>query len=160
MDKNTNGVETKVDNAPTTEAIKTTDVEVAPTQEIDYKKLAFDLLDENKKISEDRDNYRQGLLSAKKGTETPENILELKKSLDNLTDLVETVTKENKEIKIALSNRNQILNAPIGGAGEDKSKEVKDKFFTDEQLKFLQKKGLNPETVKSNMLKAKEAQKV
>ncbi len=137
------------------EELKDKKVEVLPTEEIDYKKLSFDLLDENKKLAEERDNYKTGLLNAKRGSESPEDIKDLKSSLENLTALVQTVTKENKEIKIALANKSQVIQAPAGGSGEHKD-EKKDNFFTEEQLKFLQKKGLNPETVKSNMLKAKE----
>lgn len=162
-DKNLdNGVKLP-DNAPAGEGIKDKSVVVPPTddngsEKPNYEKLFYDTLDEVARVSEERDNYKIGLINAKKGNGedigTNTEIESVKKSLGTLTDLVKTVIKENKEVRTALKSRNAI-SAPAGASGEEKTPN-KETFWTEDQIKFLQKKGIDPNKVKDNYIKSRE----
>ena len=70
-----------------------------------------------------------------------------------LEDMNQQMVRELREAKLALANRTQLGNSGKGASSE--GAEVKDAFFSDEQLLDLKKRGLDPEKVKTNILKNK-----
>ena len=69
-------------------------------------------------------------------------------------EIARNLIKQNRELKVALQNRAQVSSAPSGAS--DKSSDVKEKFFSDEQLSYFKKRGLDPETVRKNIEKNKK----
>lgn len=100
------------------------------------------------KLSQDRDNYRAGMLKYKKEAEQdPENKeleedkirqifkeellnTDLAKALKEKDEYVQRIARENSELKIAMANKSQISNMP---GGSSQSQDVKVEELTDEQ---------------------------
>lgn len=150
-------------------------VEPKPTEipEVDWEAKSKDLEAKLAKVSEDRDNYRKGLLAAKgRGdTETEDEriarivqdkYLETQEAQLNREkdDIAQKAIQENKELKVALRNRGQVGASASTGGGQNTT-EVKTDFFTPEQLKAMEERSrmtgipIDPEKVKQNLLKIK-----
>lgn len=142
--------------------------------DVDWEAKSKDLEAKLAKVSEDRDNYRKGLLAAKgKGGDESEDdkiarivqekLLETQYSqlLIEKDEIAQNAIKENKELKVALKNRAQAGASTSSGGGQDTT-EVKTDFFTPEQLKDMENRSrltgikIDPEKVKANLLKIKQ----
>jgi hypothetical protein len=109
------------------------------------------------KLSEERENYRLGMLKAKgklptDGTApTPEGLDEMIKAKvqeelaeSNLfqaqrekDSVIAQMAKDLKEAKVALASRGQVSSSPSGTSQD--TKDVKTQFFADEQLPEIRK---------------------
>lgn len=172
MNEETNAVETNVEAA-------------APVQEVDYEALLAEKDAEIAKIATEKDNYRKGLLKAKgkipedyqMETDEPEDadartrrivqetLLSTKEAqLQSEKDqALKAVLKRNKELEIALKNRNQITNPSADGSNQDKPEGKKDNYFSNEQITALRAKGYDDkkiEILKDNMKKVSEMPKL
>lgn len=129
------------------------------------------------KISKERDNYRTGLLKAKgkiDGEETtPEEEEErirkivreenLNSELNRLNQeqalVIEKISKDNKELRVALQNRINVSGTPSGGS-QDKPEAKDSSYFSEEQKETLRqrflKSGVKPDKVEQ-MIKEAEA---
>ena len=152
---------------------KVEDSQVADVLEQTAKKMV-ELEEQNKKLSEERENYRVGLLSAKQkikglrdqgydvGDEEKPQFNEesmIEKIVEKLKPIIKPKEDESLKTKIselatALKNRSQINNAGIGGGGEA-SEAAKREFFSPDQIADLKAKGLDPKKVEENMKKYK-----
>lgn len=145
----------------------------APMQEDPEAKLAA-LMEENEKLSRERDNYRKGLLKAKgklpEADEDDDESLSLsepsklnalieskvreqllatesEKAKAQVAEYAKKLARENKELKLALANKPSLATASIG-TGEGGLPEPKLNFFSDEQLNELKKKGWDDAKIK------------
>jgi len=165
-----NGVELPV-TAPAGEELKPEAV-VLPA-DIDYEAEYFALLEKEAKTAQERDNYRLGLLTAK--GKIPEPAIPVDEDLETLVtkkvqetllrtqegstqkakeDLVKKVIQENKELKLALTNKTGISTVSAGSSVAP-SPSSSTSFWTKEQVETFKKRGLDPEKVKENYLKYK-----
>lgn len=142
--------------------------------EVDYEAVVSNLLDENKKLSTERENYRRGLLKAKgklqEEEEEPKEDLEALvdrkvretlvesqwgQSQKKLEEMTRAMAKENKELKLALVNKASLKTTSQGsGSG---NVEVQDRFFSQDQINSLKAKGYDDkkiELLKQNLQKA------
>lgn len=162
-----NGVETSNGEAPAAEPSVDSSVDLAAEYEA--------LLAENARLAADRDNYRKGMLAAKGKSKVEEPTYEPEEETEDdriarkvrevlsqtqaeqarkrQEEIIKQALKENRELKAALQNRSQISSAPASSSKE--SPEPRDSYFTDEQIAYLKKRGLDPAKVKENLLKAK-----
>ena len=131
-----------------------------------------DLAAELERTRTERENFKRGMLKAKgklpEEEEVPSNIDEIvqKKVEEAIYSkqeaelearekaLTEKLIKENRELKLATQNRSQI-NTGTGQGASIETTQVKDNYFSDEQLADLKKRGLDPEKVKANIQKYK-----
>lgn len=74
-------------------------------------------------------------------------------------DILRSVLRENKELKVAAQNRSQIA-SPTGAGGSQPSDTNPVSFFTKEQEESLRKKGLDPVKVQESMMKNKQVSQV
>lgn len=138
---------------------------VAPEGDIDYEA-------EYLKMKAERDNYKNGLLVAK-GKKTLQDFAEdeqeeiqeviaktvkaevaaLKANdLDKREeDFVQKLIRENKELKIAQRNRQQMTAASTGSKSSDTEPEVKTSVWSAEQLAYFKKRGIDPNKVEQNL---------
>lgn len=162
-----NGVETPNGEAPAAEPSVDSSIDLAAEYE--------SLLAENARLATDRDNYRKGMLAAKGKAKAEEPTYEPEEETEDdriarkvrevlsqtqteqarrrQEEIVKQALKENRELKAALQNRSQISSAP--GSSSKESPETRDSYFTDEQLAYFKKRGIDPAKVKENLLKAK-----
>lgn len=160
-----------------------------PKGEVDYQSLYTDLAEQTaqmlervSKIEEEKDNYKQGMLKAKKALkeqgfldEEEEDEREsriVNKVVESIKPLISFQSKEKseseklaeklrlqlEEIKEAQKAKSQISNIPNGGQEETKSPK-KDDFFSDAQTKELQARGWSKEKIealKENIKKQKQ----
>ncbi len=126
---------------------------------------------EKTQIEAEKDNYRRGMLKAKGKVEDDDTQLEdedervrriirEENARSNSTriaeeqkQIVQTLLAKNKELAHALKNKPGTGSG--SGAGESVDTEVKDNFFSVEQLAEIKAKGLDPAKVKANFLKYK-----
>lgn len=139
---------------------------------IDYEKEYYALLEKEAKTASDRDNYKQGMLANKGKLPAAEvedmsdlDALIEKKVQDTLLrtkevqlqqskeDLIKKVLAENKEMKLAMSNRGGISTVTPGSSVAKPDVEIQQ--WTPEQLAYFEKRGLNPDKVKQNYSKFK-----
>lgn len=172
MDESIQATEAQAQNVAA-EQPKAVELNQSHAAEIDYAAEYEALLEENKRLASDRDNYRKGMLSAKSKLKTmpePEEgeeadeidrriqaALEAREESQKLKrqeEIARNLIKQNRELKVALQNRAQVSSAPSGAS--DKSSFVKEKYFTDEQLAYFKKRGLDPEKVRTNLEKNKK----
>jgi hypothetical protein len=129
---------------------------VEATVEVDTK--VAEVEEKLAKMTEERDNYKKGLLQAKGKLPSEElDVSELsvaeqvelalknrdiEQSLQAKEVEVQRILRENSELKLALKNRPE---GSIGGGSDGASVEVKDNVFSAEQIAEL--------TKKANMLK-------
>ncbi len=145
------GVETKSAVAPVAQEI----VDIATELEI---------------VRQERDNYKKGLLKAKSKLNDFDSEEDLESKIASIVEkqiterrnielenkekeLLEKVIKENRELKIAMQNRSQISSGVGQGASSGIMGEVKENYFTPEQLAYFEKRKIDPEKVKQNILK-------
>jgi hypothetical protein len=147
--------------------------EVPPASvDIDYEKEFNALLEENAKLASDRDNYKAGMLAAKGKlpaalntedldldtlieTKVKDTLLRTKEFQNEQAkkDLINKVIRENKELKLALGNKDGISRVAAGGGSGPEEKPVS--AWTPEQIAYFQKRGLSPDKVKDNYAKFK-----
>ncbi len=133
------------------------------------------LVEENKRIGTEKENYRKGMLLAKgklkagknfsddEETDDLESLIDKKveeRLLSAQASLVEKKQSEyvqklidnNKEMALALQNKNQLPNASSGSA-QSKGSEVTNSPWSKEQLAEFAKKGIDPKKVWDNLNK-------
>lgn len=154
-----------------------------PPEEDESSKKLREANEEIARLTRDRDNYRQGLLSRKNKKKSSEyededdeddrfdmnsldEIINKKveeKLLDKKIDeaekarqaIIDKTLKENAELKRALISKGE-YNPPQGAGSNLDKPEVKQSFFSPEQEAALKARGLNPDDVMKN-LPSKEA---
>ena len=151
------GVETQTTSAP----------------EVDAETRMTQILAENKKLAEERDNYRRGMLKAKsrisEEVETEDEdfdakvarVVEEKLSQTQWAEAqtrLETeamkLARENKELKKSLANRSQISSTGQGSSQE--VTQVQDSKFNPDKISELKKRGWSDKKIelfKKNRLK-------
>ena len=78
--------------------------------------------------------------------------LKIKEAVDERNSIIERITKENAELKVALKNK-PIQIQPGSNSNLDKP-EIKTDFWTKEQLDYFKSKGIDPNKVAENLKKA------
>lgn len=127
------------------------------------------------KLSEERNNYKKGMLKAKGKIDdiddTEESIDEkidrkvqerlldsqFIKAQKDKEDIIKQVLARNKELETAIKNRSQISSAGMGSSSDEKLI-AKDNILTDEHLKALKGKGWDDKKIalyKQNLVKLK-----
>lgn len=154
------------------QGVETPVAEAPKLQEPNYEELLAEKEAELQKAQEERDNYRRGMLKAK-GKVQEETFSEEESDEDKMRriareealsireqmiqrekdDLIKKALKENSELKIALKNKAQLT--PASGASADSSPDVKDTYWSPEQIASLKAMGVDPEKVKGNVQKYK-----
>lgn len=171
---------------PNEEAVKT-DQAAAPgavesqpnAAEVDYEAVVSQLLDENKKLATERENYRKGMLQAKgKTPKEAQATMETAEDLDAMIDrkvqekmlgtqqviaaqkleeTVKSMAKQLKEAKLALANKAG-ASTTVQPNGSSDLKPTTDNFFSPEKLAALKAKGWDDKKIemfKKNLAKAR-----
>lgn len=145
----------------------------APEVEVDFLSEYEKVLTENKRLAEERDNYKRIGLNKKKGI-PEEPILDedeverraeqraqemisdqrLREANQKKDDLILKALKENRELKIAIRNKSGIVGTPTGASSNSTQGAITETFFSADQLAVLKSKGIDPQKVKENYLKA------
>jgi len=120
----------------------------------DYEAILADKDSKISRLAADRDNYRTGMLKYKKLAEenpddaslTQESVKqmikeemvnsELFKEQAEKDAIIQTIARENKELKIAMANKSQISNLPGGGS---QSPDIQVEGLTEEQKAHFDK---------------------
>jgi len=166
MDNKETTVETKVETA-----VIQPETVVPETTEVDAETLLAEKEKEIAKISQERDNYRKGLLKAKGklpeedevDTSTPEGMEALidrkvqEKFLSTREaqlqsekeDIIKKTLKRNKELELALKNRSSITSTSGQGSNQDKPGGKQDNFFSNEQIASLKAKGYSDKKIEA-----------
>lgn len=178
MSTETNAVEIQTEAAaPQSQEEQT----VTTVPEVDYEAELVKANDKIAKLDEEKENYRKGMLKAKgKIPDEDDNSSNDTESLDAKIDrkvqermlatkeaqalsekenLVSKITKENKELKLALKNRGQITSTSGQGSNQDKPEAKTDKIFSTDQLNALKAKGWDDkkiEELKKNLNKGNQ----
>lgn len=143
----------------------------APEVEIDLLDEFQSVLEENKKLVSERDNYKRIGLARKKGEVIPEDSDDIERRAEERAEEIVTqrlqaqneakareialkALKENRELKIALRNRNGITTTPSSTSITDDPKN-KETFWTAEQIAYFKKRSIDPEKAKENYLRLK-----
>lgn len=135
------------------------------------------LLEENAKMASDRDNYKKGLLAMKGKTEQDDldltdpvqlsayikaqvaegvNATREAKAQEDLASYAKELARKNKEMALALRNKEGMSGAGQG-SGENERSEAQAGYFSKEQVDHFKKLGWSDEKVKKaeqNMRKA------
>jgi len=140
------------------------DGEVAVVETVVVDTKVTELEEKLAKMTEERDNYKTGLLQ-KKGKlpseEVPEDVSEMSVAEQVKLALMEEkisearmgkeeemkrILRENSELKLALKNRPE---SSVGGSGDSSALEVKDNLLSKDQIEAVRAKakaaGLDPE---------------
>lgn len=170
MDETKKEVETKTETASAQQPEVTpqdNSISIDPT--VDYQTLLEQKNAEIASLTRDRDNYKKGLLKSKgkiteeepssdvyeqpqieeivaKQVQEALHAAKLNQIEAEKNALIEKALRENKELKIALANKQGISTAPSGTSSDtstsstsywspDQIKELKDKGFTDEMIR-------------------------
>lgn len=130
------------EQASAQEEVKKTDVDASATDTEDELNLAEELvkaLEREQKLTEERDNYKEGMLKAKgklKGDEDAGD--ETKK--DSLAPALQPLLRRIKELETAAANRNQISTSGQG-TGSETTLRVGDNMLSADQIVALKAKG-------------------
>jgi hypothetical protein len=135
------------------EATKQEVVEKKPVETPDYEAMLKAKDDRIAILARDRDNYRAGMLKYKKESEQEidsseddrikqmirEEMLnsELAKEQAEKDAIIQTIAKENRELKIAMANKAQISNLP--GGSSQTQEESKGEELTNDQKAYFDK---------------------
>jgi len=156
MADETKGVEATTDTAPISPTgVENNSSDKAPADDPEAKLAA--LMEENAKLTRDRDNYRNAALALKGKTELEnldlsdptqaaafiqktidERLLQAKQAATEATisSFTKELARENKELKLALGNKTMVNNVASGGAGSE-VKDVSTGYFSPEQVSEL-----------------------
>lgn len=167
MDIENKGVEVNETVAPSAqEGVETTR---PPAPQDDPEARIAALIAENDKLTRDRDNYRSATLALKGKTEAEDLDLtdpvqaaafvqkQIQEGLANtrasqveedLKSYAKKLAKDNKELALALANKQGFVSAGQG-AGESANSETKREYFSKDQLADLKKRGWSDEKIKS-----------
>lgn len=173
------GVESINGDAPTIDqGVETKNEVVAPEPQVsgvDYEALLREKEEQLAKISQERENYKQGLLRAK-GKASEEDLFadevvqedklraivreellstESAKIAKEREELLNKVLRENKELKHAFKAKAQVATAPISAGTNLDRPEANTQFWTEEQLAVMKSRGIDPDKAKENYLKIK-----
>ena len=152
-------------------------------QEVDYAAIIEAKDAELAKLAVEKENYRKGLLKAKgklpDDDYSVDNIDETEdEKISRIVDqrLLQTkeaqlkaekdtafanIIKRNKELEIALKNRQQISATSTGSNSEKTGTEVKtDTYFSPEQIQVLKAKGYDDKKIEALKENAKKAQNI
>ena len=138
--------------------------------ELDYLAALAEADKKLENITQERDNYKRGLLKAKgkvqdEYEEEPtddvrsivrEEILKTQTAQIQMEreNLIKKMAKENAEMKVALRNKSQLTNSSAGSGEQDST--PKDSFWSAEQLAVFKARKLDPDKVKEHYLKNKD----
>lgn len=149
-------VETKTESAVAPQTGVETTTSPAPSD--DPMAKLESLLEENKKLARDRDNYRDGLLAMKGKKEVDEldltDPIQLQSYIDKkleekllaakeeqstaeLESFARELARKNKELATAVVNKTQ---TPVGGSTGEGGMETKTSYFSPEQVNELKKR--------------------
>lgn len=156
-DEQTQGVETNLETAPAQgTGVETNTSTAAPVDDPEVKLSA--LLEENARLTRDRDNYRMAALALKGKKEIEDLDLSdpvqaqafIQKQIEDrllqekqdraaasVTEYTQKLARENKELKLALASKSVVNGVSSGGGGADNSS-VKTGFFSPEQKLALE----------------------
>ena len=159
MSTETPAVETKVEAA----AAQPETVVTPTTTEVDYEAKLAEANAKIAKISEEKENYRKGMLKAKgKLPDEDDNSSNGEEDIDSKVKrlvqeqllqtqeaqaqaekdmLIADMAKKNKELTLALKNRGQISTATGQGSNEDKPEVKVEKTLSTDQIASLKAKG-------------------
>lgn len=148
--ENKDAVETKSQTAASEQEVKTNQ---STASETDDEAVISQLLDANKKLSEERENYRRGMLKAKGKSESVddddedldakidrkvnERLLNTQwaESQQQLANEAKRLARENKELKKSATNRSQISTTAQGSSVE--GTKIPDSSLSPEKLAYL-----------------------
>ena len=127
---------------------------------IDWEAEAKQAIADKAAMTQERDNYKKGLLMAKGKIEDDGTSDKLADEATDISKLVEEqvkkvvapFVKQNEEMKIALQNRSQIQ-SHSGGSQESSLGEVKKEFWSAEQLADFKRLKIDPNKVYENWQK-------
>ena len=184
MDTQTKEVETKVETASTQQQeVETKDSGASAEQkteinlQTDLEKALAEKDAELAKIAQERDNYKLGLLKAKgkileeepleKSELTVAELVaqEVKNQLFSTKEnqlqaekdsILQQALKENKELKVALQNKQGISTAPSGSSSDNST--ASSNYFSSEQITELKARGFDDKKIQrlqENMKKFK-----
>lgn len=171
MQDQNNTVETKVETAVTQPKVE------APinASEVDYEKVIAEKDAALKKVAEEKENYRKGMLKAKgklpeesNDDTPPKNWREEARAIareEYLTtqeaqlqaekdQAMKDLFKQNQELKLAIKNRGQVGSPSGSGSNEERVEIRTDNFFSPDQIAALKAKGWDDkkiEAAKKNM---------
>ncbi len=168
MEEKKNAVEGDQKAAADQQEVKKDDAGASAAQQDDLAAQIIAKDAEIKKIAEERDNYKAGLLKAKgkNGSEPadddhqPDDLdskiqkavqetlySEKEKRLQAEKDaLFQQALKENREMKVALGNKQGISTTGDGGSSDTKT--TTPQFFSDEQIRDLKARGWDDAKIK------------
>lgn len=121
-------------------------------------------------VAAERENYKQGLLKAKGKVSTDEEDLDEKiartveeklasskeaQLLKEKEETIQQLSEKNKELKVALQSRFQVSTLTSGGSQERDLEKIESPKFSEQQLAYFKKKGLDPNKVWENLQKVK-----
>lgn len=148
----------KVDQvASTGEEVKKTDVAASTTATEDDLNLAEELvksLEREQKLTEERDNYKEGMLKAKGKLKGDDGVNE---TTDSTPAALAPLLRRIKELETAASNKSQISTSGQGTSSETTLK-VGDNMLSADQIKALQAKGWDDKKIslfKKNLLNSR-----
>lgn len=129
-------------------------------KKIDWEKEAKQAIAREAQMTQERDNYKKGLLQAKGKLDDDGTADKLVNEATDITKIVaeqvkkvvEPFMKQNEEMKIALQNRSQIQ-SHSGSSQETIGGEVKKEFWSAEQLADFKKLKIDPNKVYENWQK-------
>ena len=172
MENNKQTVETKVEPAVVIPKVETPSTNIS---EVDYEKVIADKDALLKKVAEEKENYRRGMLKAKgklpeesNDDTPPKNWREEARQIareEYLTtqesqlqaekdDALKALFKQNQELKLAIKNRGQVGSPSASGSNEDKTEIKTNNYFSADQINALKAKGWDDkkiEEAKKNM---------
>lgn len=137
-------------------------------EEIDWEARYNEKDEQLAKVAAERENYKKVALS-KKGKDADdetederiERIVNEKlqgtneaKLLKEKDEVARAAINKVKELTVALKNRSQIGSSAGQGGGQNNN-DVKTEFWTQDQLSYFKKRGIDPEKAKENYLKIK-----
>ena len=166
MDESNQGVEVKEQIAPAVQE----GVEKAhsPAPENDPEAKIAALIAENEKLTRDRDNYRSATLALKGKTEAEDLDLtdpvqaaafiqkqiqeglttsRADKADEDFKAYAKELARKNKELALALANKQGMVSAGQG-SGESEASEAKKPYFSQAQINELKSRGYNDEKIK------------
>lgn len=166
MSTETTAVETTTETAATQSQENQT---VTTDSGVDYEAELTKANEKIVKLGEEKENYRKGMLKAKgkipdeddNSSNNGEDIdskvsrivqqkmLETREAqaLADRDNLVSKITKENKELKLALKNRGQVTSTSAQGSNQDRQEGKIDNILSNEQLNSLKAKGWNDKKI-------------
>ena len=148
-------------SAPSGEAVETTTENAATVDE--WAAKYAELFEENERLARDRDNYKKGMLSAKKGGVDGAEIdrlveekvssklqeLEITKHREEEKAFVQKLMRENKELKLAVQNKPADTPAGSSASSERDEASVAPKFSKEQMAYLKEKRGFTDKDIET-----------